>query len=76
MVVKGISVAARKQKVDFTTFKAEWDKHGKGAGHIHNQQMIDEGKPDIVLAFPGNRGTADMIKRSKKAGLPVTVVGP
>ena len=29
MVVKGISVAARKQKVDFTTFKAECPKQGK-----------------------------------------------
>ena len=31
----------------------------------HFQQMIDEGKPDLVVAFPGGRGTQDMIKRAK-----------
>lgn len=31
--------------------------------------MIDEGKPDIVVAFPGGRGTADMVRRARKAAL-------
>lgn len=46
-------------------FPANWDKYGKAAGSIRNQQMIDECYPDLVLAFPGGRGTADMIKRAK-----------
>ena len=33
--------------------------------------MIDEHKPDLVLAFPGGRGTADMIKRAIAAGIEV-----
>jgi len=33
--------------------------------------MIDDGKPDGVVAFPGGTGTADMIRRAKKAGLKV-----
>lgn len=44
-------------------FKADWKKHGKAAGPIRNQQMVDEGKPDYFIAFPGGRGTADMVKR-------------
>ncbi len=52
-------------------FMAEWKKHGKGAGPIRNQQMLDEGKPDLVMAFPGGRGTADMVRRAKAAGVPV-----
>jgi hypothetical protein len=44
---------------------------GKAAGPIRNQRMIDEGKPDLVIAFPGGRGTADMVSRAKKAGIPV-----
>ena len=48
-------------------FPADWGKHGKAAGPIRNQQMLDEGKPDLVVAFPGGNGTADMIKRSIKA---------
>lgn len=53
------------------TFKAEWGKHGPAAGPIRNQQMIDEGKPDMVVAFPGSRGTADMVRRARVAGIRV-----
>jgi hypothetical protein len=53
------------------TFPADWDTHGKAAGSIRNQQMLDEGKPTLVIAFPGGRGTKDMVRRAKKAGLPV-----
>jgi len=59
------------EDVELQTFHADWNKHGKAAGPIRNQQMIDEGKPDLVLAFPGGRGTADMVRRAKKAGVPV-----
>jgi UDP-N-acetylmuramoylalanine-D-glutamate ligase len=52
-------------------YPADWKLHGKSAGHIRNQQMLDESKPDIVIAFPGGRGTANMIKRAKKAGVEV-----
>lgn len=52
-------------------FPADWNKHGKSAGAIRNRQMLDEGKPDIVLAFPGGPGTADMIRQAKKAGVEV-----
>lgn len=53
------------------TFQADWQAHGKKAGPIRNQRMLDEGKPDMVVAFPGGKGTADMKKRAKKAGLVV-----
>lgn len=50
-------------------YPADWDKHGKAAGAIRNQQMLDEGKPNLVIAFPGGRGTADMVRRAKSAGI-------
>lgn len=56
-------------------YPADWKKCGKAAGQIRNQQMLDEGKPDLVVAFPGGVGTADMIRRAKKAGIPVEEVG-
>jgi hypothetical protein len=34
--------------------------------------MIDGGKPDLVITFPGGRGTADMVRRAEKAGIEVT----
>jgi len=55
-------------------FPADWDRHGRAAGPIRNQRMIDEGKPDVVIAFPGGRGTADMVKRAKAAGVMVITV--
>jgi hypothetical protein len=56
---------------DVLKFPADWDKHGRAAGPIRNQQMLDEGKPDLVIAFPGGKGTMDMINRSKKANIEV-----
>jgi hypothetical protein len=52
-------------------FPADWEKHGRKAGPLRNQQMINEGKPHMVIAFPGGRGTADMVKRADTAGVPV-----
>lgn len=52
-------------------FQADWHTHGRAAGPIRNQRMLDEGKPDLVVAFPGGKGTADMVRRSKAAGIPV-----
>lgn len=56
-------------------FRADWRTHGKAAGPIRNQRMIDEGKPDLVVAFPGGRGTADMVRRARSAGVEVRVMG-
>lgn len=55
-------------------YPADWRKHGKAAGPIRNQRMLDEGKPALVIAFPGGRGTADMVGRARAAGLPVKEV--
>lgn len=56
-------------------FDADWSTHGRAAGPIRNQRMLDEGRPDMVIAFPGGRGTADMVRRARKAGVPVKEVG-
>jgi hypothetical protein len=31
--------------------------------------MLDEGKPDLVIAFPGGRGATDMVRRAREAGV-------
>ena len=56
-------------------FPADWNKHGKAAGHIRNQQMLDSGV-DIAVQFPGGRGTADMRRRLDKAGVKVIEYRP
>lgn len=52
-------------------FPADWETYGKAAGAIRNKQMLDEGKPDLVIAFPGGKGTANMVKLAKEAGVTV-----
>jgi hypothetical protein len=52
-------------------FPANWTKHGKAAGPIRNQSMIDFMRPDVVIAFAGGRGTADMIQRAINADVTV-----
>lgn len=63
--------SAKAGLADHERFKADWAIHGHAAGPIRNQKMLDEGKPDVVLAFPGGKGTADMVRRAKKAGVQV-----
>lgn len=57
-------------------FHADWNKHKRAAGPIRNQRMLDEGKPDLVIAFPGGRGTADMVRRARAAGVRVEEAAP
>lgn len=49
---------------------AQWKAHRKAAGPIRNQEMLETGV-QLVIAFPGGRGTFDMIERAVKAGIPV-----
>lgn len=55
-------------------YPADWKKYGKAAGSIRNKQMLEEGKPDVVIAFPGGKGTAHMVKIAKEAGVKVIEV--
>lgn len=55
----------------FEEFRADWTKYGLAAGPIRNQKMADEARADLVLAFPGGTGTADMVRRAESAGIPV-----
>lgn len=57
-------------------FQADWNTHGRAAGPLRNQRMIDQGKPDLVIAFPGGKGTADMVRRAKTAGIEVVEIEP
>lgn len=59
-------------------FPADWNTHGKKAGPIRNQEMVDylvwcrtQGHSVQVVAFPGGTGTANMIERAERAGIDV-----
>ena len=57
-----------------STFKARWDLYGKSAGFRRNRQMLEEGSPDLVISFPGGRGTANMVSLAKQAKVKVIEV--
>jgi hypothetical protein len=57
--------------MDCEEYPAHWEEHGKKAGYIRNKQMLEEGKPDLVIAFPGGKGTANMVKLAREAGVEV-----
>lgn len=62
---------AQENGVPVQTFEAEWEKYGKAAGPKRNERMLAEGNPDGVIAFPGGRGTADMVSKAKAASVKV-----
>lgn len=60
--------------LDVIVHKADWDLHGKRAGPIRNQKIVDDS--DALLAFPSKngRGTQITIDMANRKGLPVYVV--
>ena len=61
---------ARYNEIAFLVVPAQWEKHGKAAGPIRNKRMLSI-KPDLVIAFLGGKGTANMISLAKKQGIEV-----
>ncbi|HZO54901.1 MAG TPA: DUF2493 domain-containing protein [Bryobacteraceae bacterium] len=68
------SAWAATRGVQHDTFWADWSNYGFAAGPMRNKRMLTEGKPDIVVAFPGGDGTADMVRRARSAGVKVLEV--
>ncbi len=67
-------IYAWNNKIDYRVFMADWTVHGKKAGILRNQQMLDAGATHLVAFWDKkSRGTADMIDRAKKAGIMVRV---
>ena len=57
------------------SFPAKWDLYGRAAGPIRNQEMLDVGKPSLVVYFHSDlkdsKGTKDMVERATKSGIEV-----
>lgn len=65
---------AIENKVSWIRYPADWGRYGRAAGPIRNRQML-EAQPQLVLAFPGGRGTADMVNAANAAGVWVQEIG-
>lgn len=62
------------------TYPARWDdirpgvrvktrrdgtRYNADAGHERNSLMLSDGKPNLVIAFPGGAGTANMVAQAR-----------
>lgn len=65
---------AESRGVEVRGFPADWEKYKKAAGFIRNKQMIVEGQPHAVIAFPGGVGTKMMVSLAQKSQIPVKVI--
>lgn len=65
---------AHKFHFKLEVFMAEWAKYGRAAGPIRNKQMLEVGKPELVLAFYDinkSKGTKNMVAQSRAASIRV-----
>lgn len=60
--------------INVLSFPADWDRYGKSAGYIRNQQMAE--KADALIAFwnDESKGTRNMIDVARKKGLHCRIV--
>lgn len=62
-----------KLAIEVSSFPADWETYGRAAGPIRNRQMRDQ-KPHKVIAFPGSRGTQNMINLAREKGIDVVEI--
>jgi hypothetical protein len=67
---------ARDLAMPVKQFPADWRRLGKKAGFLRNQQMADYADALIAVWDGKSRGTQDMVRRARKAGLQVFVHNP
>ena len=64
---------ANSRGVPAEIYMADWKRQGRAAGPIRNERMLREGKPDLVVAFPGGKGTAGMVALARNATVEVVL---
>jgi len=67
-----------KHNIKHIEYPADWKKYGKAAGPIRNKQMIQEGKPELVIAFHNNikhsKGTKNMVNQCLAENIEVILI--
>lgn len=65
---------ARANGVPVEEYPARWEEEGPSAGPRRNLRMLAESNPELVIAFPGGKGTAHMRKVARAHGVHVVEV--
>lgn len=69
-----IETWARGIDVHVIRYPANWMLHGKYAETKRNLFMLEDSRPDVLLAFSGGEDTAECIRMAQRAGIPVIEV--
>jgi hypothetical protein len=62
---------ARERGIYCQVFEADWRAFGPRAGPMRNKVMLDAFEPDLVIAFPGGRGTESMMTLARRRRVPI-----
>src|SRR5437763_1696944 len=65
---------ADRRCVKISTYIAGKKKTGRSSWSKGNQPMLDEGRPDLGVAFPEVQRTADMVRRARFAGVTLVTI--
>jgi len=70
----GVDTEAKKwalrNDISFEEYKASWEKYGKAAGPIRNEEMAEAGDALLAIWDGESAGTEHMIEVAKDAGIP------
>ncbi len=65
---------AKEKAIPYLIFPANWDKYGKQAGPLRNQDIVDNADTMVAFLAPESRGTKDSIKKAQAKRIPVHIV--
>lgn len=65
---------AREYGIPLKVFPAEWERYGKGAGPIRNQEMANYATHCIVFLGENSRGSKNMVETAKRYKLKVKTI--
>ncbi|ROM94306.1 DUF2493 domain-containing protein [Pseudomonas brassicacearum] len=60
---------ARELGANIVRYPANWQLHGKLAERLRNSFMLQDSRPDIVIALPGGEDTEELVAQARAAGI-------
>jgi hypothetical protein len=62
---------ARLNGLSVVRYSPNWERFGHRGESLRNSFMLEDSRPDLVVAFPGGHGTADLVLRARTVGIAV-----
>ncbi len=62
---------ARQNDIHIVRYPANWSLLGKQADAKRNRFMLEDSRPDALLAFPGGRHLQELVQQARAQNIPV-----